>query len=175
MFGRLCPLAMGPIILIFSTIVWADEATEVEQVRKILEKEQDSWIKGDPEQLMSCYAPSYVGFSANGGRFDLASVTQVGLDTLRANVASQTVNVAAQYAKPGRIHHFEVAHIDIKDDHAIGLTRHWNATPDSTARETIHVEWKSLWMLTKTSGEWKIFSVLGFISAEQLVWKWNPE
>jgi len=171
-------LLIAVVALVLTAPAWGDKAEDIEQVRKILQKEQDSWRKGDREQLMSCFAPGFVGYQAWGGRFNLINVSHIGLDSLRANYVSQVPEggYGATLAKhPERTVRFEVIHIDVKDNHAIGLTKHFGIVPDTTARETIIGEFESLWMLAKIEGEWKITSFIGQISSEQTVWKQGPE
>jgi hypothetical protein len=68
-----------------------------------------------------------------------------------------------------------VIHVDVKDNHAIAVSRHWGTRRDSTAQETIFNESRSVWMLAKIEGEWKITSALGAVTSDQKVRKWGPK
>ena len=46
---------------------------------------------------------------------------------------------------------------------------------DSTARETISREGRSVWMLSKIEGNWKITSAIAGVSTDEKVRKWGTQ
>jgi len=178
MYRILRILIIAAIALFLTAPAWAGESEEVQQVRNVIHKEWEAWYKtGDPEQIVSCYAPGFVRYSAAGGRGpEFWTVGTVGLDSLRTQYAARAVNSLATWAKhPNWRHGDEVLHVHIKDNHAIALTQQWFAMPDSTARQTVINEHQSVWMLKKIKEEWKITSGIGMVTQRQTVWKWQPE
>lgn len=163
--------------LVLSGSAWAGEAEvrskgkEVEQVRDHIYKETAGHIKGDPDQIMSCYAPGAAIFWANGRGPETWTVAVAG-DSLRTQYAGpKRDNPSPPSNEPqnGR----EVIHVDVKDNHAIAVSRHWSTRRDSTARETIFNEFRSVWMLAKIEGEWKITNAIGAVTADQEIRKWR--
>lgn len=170
-------LIIAAVSLALLAPAWGDKGEDIEQVRKILQKEQDGWRKGDQEMVLSCFAPDFVGYAGWWGRLDLISVTHVGLDSLRANYVStkRLEQEVTNFSRPGSVHPFEVLHIDVKGDHAIGLTNHVSVVPDKEERETIINKFRSVWMLKKIKGEWKITSFISGVYGEQNVYEQGPE
>ena len=169
-------LIIAAVTFVLSASSWAGESEDVRQVRDLLYKEQQSFIKGDSEQLISCYAPGIVGYRAWGNEPELWAVGVVGLDSLRTQYAASAVEWADILAKhPEWEYGNEVLHIHVKNDRAIALTKHWASMPDTTARETIDGQHQSVWMLAKNDGEWKITSFIGGVTFKQTIWKMPPE
>lgn len=161
------------IMLILYTSTWAGEAEEAAQIRTLLYKEVDSWFKGDPDQIISCYAPSFVGYAANGT--EAWEVSVGSLDSLK-QLVSASVQFAASFAKhPNWSHSREVLHVHIKGDHAVALLHQEAVIPDTTARETTNNTWEDVFMLAKVKGEWKITSAIWRTSVDQKVWRGLPE
>jgi len=151
------------------------ESNEVKQVRELLYKEQEGHIKGDVKQILSCYAPGFVGYNANYEGPELWQVGPVGLDALR-KVLSQSTKVLAKMSEhPEWEFGNEVLHIDAKDGRAIALTQHYGAIPDLEAQEVVAYQFKSSWMLAKNRGAWKITSFIAFVEGQQNVWRLPPE
>lgn len=168
------PIITAMILGLFAP-AWAGESEDVQQVRNLLYKEQQSFIKGDVDQLLSCYAPDVVG---HGWGPDPAiwRVDIIGLDSLRTQYGGNAKKTAAWWARhPEWDGGNEVLHVHVKGARAIALTKHWGTVPDSTARETIFNTHQTLWLLAKREGAWKITSFIGGITAHQEVWKMLPE
>ena len=169
-------LIIAAVAFALSESSWAGESEDVGQVRDLLYTEMGGFLKGDPDQIISCYASGFVGYGAWGNEPELWTVGIVGLDSLRTQYAASAVEWAANFAKhPEWKYGNEVLHIDVKNDRAIALTKHWAAMPDTTARETIVGQHQSVWMLAKNDGEWKITSFIGGITFDQKIWKMPPE
>ena len=176
MFRMLRISIVAVVVLFLTALAWAGESEDTQQVRDLLYKEQDSYLKADTEQLLSCYSPDFVGYWGSGEGPELWSVVVVGLDSLRSQYAAQAKQMVDWLAKhPEVTFGNEVVHINIKNDRAIALTQHWATIPDTTARETIAGKHQSVWMLAKINDEWKITSFIGQVILEQTVWKQGPE
>ena len=176
MFRILRILIIATVALVLTTPVWGGETSDVQQVRELLYKDIDGHFKGDPEQVLSCYAPGFVGYQASGEGPELWEVGMVGLDALREAKEANVVEIPATWAKhPEWSHDREVLHVHLKDNHAIAWTQQLAVMPDSTARETIVFKWQDVWMVAKIKDEWKITNAIWRVKVEQTVWKWNPE
>ena len=161
--------------LALSASVWAGEPKEVQEVRELLYREIEGHEKGDPDQIISCYAPGFVGYWAMTEDPEDWGIWVVGLDSLRTKYAEPTRNMPAWLARhPEVTFGREVRHVHAMGDHAIAVTKHFNVIPDSTARETIRNEHQSVWMLAKIKGEWKITSWIGGVTGRQQVTKMAP-
>jgi len=166
---------VASVVFASLTTAWAAESADVQQVRDLLYKEQQSFMKGDVEQLVSCYAPDFVG---HGWGPDPAiwRVDIVGLDSLRTQYGGSAKKAAAWWARhPEWDGSGEVLHVHVKGDRAIALAKYWGSVPDSTARETLFNIHQTVWLLAKRNGEWKITSFIGGITTDQKVWKMPPE
>ena len=84
-------LVCALFILALFPATWAAESEDVKQVRDRLNREFDGHAAGDPDQIMSNYAPSFVGYWANGRSVDNWTVAIVGLDSLRSGYAAAAV------------------------------------------------------------------------------------
>lgn len=163
------------ILLASITATWAAESKDVQQVQDLLYKEQDSYMKGDVNQLVSCYAPDFVAHGW-GPDPEIWGVGIIGLDSLRAQYGAGATRSAAWLARhPEVASGNEVVHVHVKGDRAIALTKHWSSIPDSTARETIFQKHQTVWLLARRDGAWKITSFIGGITSQQEVWKMAPE
>ena len=135
----------------------------------------ESWFRGDPEQIISCYAPDFVGYAANYGGTEVWDVAVGSLDSLRQPV-SVSIQFAATWSRhPEWSRSKEVLHVHTKDDHAIALVHQEAVRPDTTARETTVDTWEDVFMLAKIKGEWKITNVIWRTSGDQMVRRWLPE
>jgi uncharacterized protein (TIGR02246 family) len=156
--------------------LWAEEPTDKEQIRQLLQREQEGWLKGDRELVVSCFAPDAAMYDALGGRYHLATVELAGLEAIRNDYASQVDEfAAAAKAHPDWKHHFEVLHVDAKDGRGLALTQHFFVVPDPKAREAIYDGHQTLWLLRKDQGVWRIYACVTAVSGEQVVLKQGPE
>ena len=95
----------------------------------------------------------------------------------------EEVDKYAELAKPGAAERDkrlgvtndnEVVSIKVKDDCALGVTRHLSKWKDDTTNENISSEFRSVWMLKKIQGEWKITNFISAISYSFLTIKARP-
>ena len=125
---------------------------------------------------MSCYAPGFVGYETVSEDPEDWIIWIVGLDSLRTQYAESFRDVPAWLAKHPDVTIFsEVRHINVQGNQAIAVTKHFSITPDSTARETIQNEHRSVWTLSKLKGEWKITSWIAGVTRRQKVTKMGPQ
>ncbi len=149
---------------------------DVQQIRDLLYRENEGHHKGDQEQIYSCYAPGFVGYSANGYDPEVWVIWIAGLEELRSKYAQNVKESSDKYAEhPDWARGTEVHHVNVYNDHAIALTFHWDWKPDPKTRENITNSHRTVWMLAKIRGEWKITSFIGQITTEQRIWKLGPE
>ena len=173
----------------------ADEAEDVQQITELLRKEGMSVWECKPEEVLSCYAPGFVGYHAmpdsiSRTRFRINGY-YVSSDPEDWVVRITTADELRKYAltfvdkAPRRWEDFIAEHpewkgnfdvnVNVKGDHAIAVHRGWWLMPDSKDRKTEYSEWRSVWMLARIKREWKITNWISNISRCNWVRNWVPE
>ena len=152
----------------------ATEWSDAQKVEGVLYKEIDAWFKGDPEEILSCYALDFVGYAAKFSDPKAWDVAITSRDSMKY-VASSPELAAKFDAHSDWTHKREMLHLSIANDQAIALVRQESTMPDSTARETLENTWEDVFMLAKIDGEWKITNAIWRTGGEQRVWRWLPE
>ena len=170
--SRVLVCAMAIVVLVAGA--WAEE--DAQQIRELLQTEFGGHAAGDPDQILSCYDESVIGYWAMGRGPTAWSVAVTSFEQLREGYANNALEYK-DYAEshPDAESGNEVQHIQVNGDHAIAASHHWNALPDSTARHTIINEHQSAWMLARIEGTWKITGFVGAVTASQQVDLWPPE
>ncbi len=174
---------------------WADEAEDVKQIKELLNKEGWAVWHGEVDKVLSCYAPGFVGYSASPDSAALSKSRYDGFTTYNDPeewaVSISTPDELRKYASqnlsktPRSLEDFiakhpdwkggqQIRHVHVKGDHALAIARYWSKTPDLENRETIYGERRTVWLLSRIKGEWKITSWIGGISSGQRVTKWGP-
>lgn len=177
--------------LAISATAWAQETRDERAVREVIEKELKGALEGKPEQMKSCYAPDFIGFNAwNRGDVCMHKIHSDGdiqyIDPEDWKVSISTPEELNDYAEnfrgyPERIKKSavtrgnEVVSANVKNDCAIAVTRHWGSWLDKTTNENVKFEGRSVWMLKKVKGEWKIFSNIGQIAVGVIATKAFPQ
>ena len=154
----------------------SSSATEEEgqKVKALLYKEIDAWFKGDPKEILSCYAPEFVGYQAKFASPEAWDVVVTNRDSMQ--YVGQSVELAAKFkAHSDWQHKREMLHVSVSNDRALALVRQEATIPDSTARETIENTWEDVFMLAKTDGEWKITNAIWRTAGNQRVQRWLPD
>jgi hypothetical protein len=179
------------LFIAFSSASLSQENQDQKAVRSVIEKELKGALTGNPEQMKSCYATDFVGFSAyNGGDVRMHKILGDG-DTKYTDPEDWVVSIStpkelndyAEYFRnyPDKLSKSsvkrgnEVASVKVKDNFAIAVTRHWGTWLDKTTNENVRFEGRSVWMLKKTGGDWKIFSNIGQVSLGIMATKAFPE
>lgn len=192
MSRKLFILIIALFFIALSASVWADEASqwaekqiaqlreyreEVQQVLEIIYMEMEGHVKGDPDQIMSCYAPGFVGYRAWTEDPEDWNVRIVGLDSLRVKYAEPARGNPARRSKyPSSWEYFaDFPHVHVKDNRAIVVWKMYSRMPDPKARETLNNMFRSVWLLAKIKGKWKITNWIGGVTDSQKVTKWTPE
>ena len=166
--------AVAAILLAF-TATWAAESKDVQQVRDLLYQEQASYMKGDVDGLMACYAPDFVGYGSGPDPLTW-QVAVIGRDSLRSGYGASAVAAAEWAARhPERRSSNEVMHVAVKGERALAVTRHVSSIADTTRRHTIRNDHQTVWLLRKRDGEWKIGSFIVGVTDKQTVWQMGPE
>ena len=178
------------LCLVVSATAWTQETSDEKAVREVIEKELKGALEGKPEQVRSCYADGFVGYSAirSGipmNRYHLRDNTYtvdpedwtIGItkpEELDEYAEGFKPGAAERRKKLGITHDNEVASIKVKDDCALGVTRHWGSWKENKTNDTIDWEMRTVWMLKKIKGEWKITNYIGAISRSFFVGKAYP-
>jgi len=66
------------------------------------------------------------------------------------------------------------ATFSVKGNSALAVSRHIKRWTIEETRENVNTEFRSVWMLTKIRGEWKVTGLIAHISTGQLVTKMRP-
>jgi hypothetical protein len=174
-----------------STVVYAQETQDEKLVRGVIEKELKGALAGNPEQVKSCYAPDFVGFGAwNEDDYCMHKLHKDG-ETIYPDPEDWVVSISTPKELDAYAEYFRnypekiaksavkrgngVASVKVKDNFAIAVTRHWGTWLDKTTNENVRFESRSVWMLKKTSGEWKIFSNIGAVGLGIITTKAFPQ
>jgi len=156
------PAVAGLLVLALSAVAQADRAADMAAIRQVLLTIEEGWQRGDTTRTLPNLDSSFAGYFAANGRFELAAVSHVGHQSLRAQrrpAAADTVDSA--YAPP----HFEVLHIDVKGDHAIALPQYARTTRSAEAGQSYTDEWQSVWLLRRAGSSWKAYAILARTSS----------
>ena len=147
---------------------------EAQKVKAVLYKEIDAWFKGDPKEILSCYAPDFVGYQAKFASPEAWDVVVTSRDSMQ--YVGQSVEFAAKFKAHSDWHHKrEMLHVSVSNDRALALVRQEATIPDSTARETIENTWEDVFMLAKTDGVGKITNAIWRTAGNQRVQRWLPD
>ena len=147
---------------------------EGQQVKAVLYKEIDAWFKGEPKEILSCYAPDFVGYHAKSASPEAWDVVVTNRDSMQ--YVGQSVELAAKFkAHSDWQRKREMLHVSVSNDRALALVRQEVTFPDSTTRETIQNTWEDVFMLAKTDGEWKITNAIWRTTDNQRVKRWLPD
>ncbi|MFH1567899.1 MAG: hypothetical protein ABIL09_07845 [Gemmatimonadota bacterium] len=141
----------------------ADRATDTAAIRQILTTVDEGWSTNDSSRVQPHYDDAYVGFSAAGGRYELAAVSHTGPESLRfpgGRVAPDTSDSSGS----GR--YFEVIHVDVRGDDAIALTQHMIKVVDRSEGQSVTDQWQTVWMLKRNGMLWKITATLARTSSD---------
>ena len=177
------------VCLTVSAAALAQETQDERLVREVLERELKGALEGKPEQVKSCYAPGFVGYTAMTAprinRLHTQGIVhyadpedwEVGITTPEEldEYAEASKGYPERRAKSDVEHDNEVVSVRVKGDFAIGVTRHWSRWQDKTTNENVMGESRTVWMLKKLKGEWKIFTYVGQVSWGQLRYKSTPQ
>lgn len=179
------------IFALFSTsVVNAQETADEKAVREVIERELKGALAGNSEQMKSCYSSDFIGFSAwnqgdvcmhklhSDGEIDyidpedwrVSISTPAELDEYVEAFRDYPARMAKSELKRGN----EVVSVRVKNGSAVGVTRHWGTWLDKTTNENVKFEARSVWMLKKEQGTWKIFSNIGQVAVGMMTTKALP-
>jgi len=173
----------------------AQVSRDEQAIREVLNRELKGALTGDVEQIKSAYAPDYVGYMA---LTDSISVSQLITDgnTFVTHPEDWTIFVSspkelqayaenfrtapkrhAEYMKkyPGSTHSNEIRSVTIKGNHALAVSRHWTTIPNPARQQKIRWEMRTVWMIDKINGEWKISRAIGGIVRAQKIETTYPQ
>ena len=145
---------------------------DIEAVRMVVMREIEGCLKGNVEQINSCYdADNFIGYFL-GGNPDPKTWTigLVGRDELKTYVDYNKGN-PEKFKKNADIYQTaEVQHVNVKGNNALAVAKQNWVTPDKNKGKTTTDEWESVWFLKKnTKGEWKITGWLSMATSKQVV------
>jgi len=170
-------------VIIFAVICLAvltypvlGEEEDVAQVRNLLHKEMNSCMKGDVEQILSCYDDDvFVGYWAMTENPQNWAVWINTPEELKNYAESHRGRPERTAKHPDWQRMREVRHINVKGNHAVAVTNHLTIMNDEKNRETITNEHQSVWLLAKNKGSWKITNFIGGVTRSQNIRKSAPE
>jgi len=169
---------------------YAQETADEKAVREVIERELKGALAGDPEQVKSCYSSDFIGFGGwNSGDVCMYKLHSDGeiiyIDPEDWRVSISTPAELDKYAEAfrgnaervqqsGLKRGNEVVSVHVKNGCAVGVTRHWGSWLDKSTNENVMFEARSVWMLKKEQGTWKIFSNIGQMALGMMTIKALP-
>ena len=167
---------------------WADEAADIEQVKKVLYRYEEGVFGGDAKKIKSCFASDFVAygiiadsltfytFQGGNSYIDPEDMYVVGIGADFIQKHAEQFSYYPEYLKkhPDYIHTTKVSHVHVNGTKAFAVTRHLRRWNDENARENIFREHRTVWMLSKTREEWKVTSFIGPVTSLQSVLKMRP-
>jgi hypothetical protein len=137
---------------------------DFEAVRLVVLREIEGCLKGNAEQIFSCYdADNFVGYDMMGNPDAKTwTVGTIGRDDLQKYVDYNKGFQGKLSKNPGITMTAEIQHVNVKGNNALAVARqHW-VTPDKAKGKTTTEDWESVFLLKKNAkGEWKITGWLG--------------
>lgn len=137
---------------------------DIEAVRMVVMREIEGCLKGNAEQIFSCYdIDSFVGYDMKGSQDAKTwTVDTVGREELQKYVDYNKGFPAKLSKNPGITMTAEIQHVHVKGNNALAVAKqHW-LTPDKEKGKTTTEDWESVFLLKKNAkGEWKITGWLG--------------
>jgi len=154
---------------------------DVRQIRKVLISLMVGHHKFDPEQILSCFAPEFVAYTTlpaqrkykyqhlMKGDYSIIidpedwTVQYASLGAYRKWVEKRMGELKREPVNPNIKHFDEVHNVHIWGSQAIAVTEHGQKMFCPITRETIHTWNRSVWMLAKIKGKWKITGYIGAV------------
>ncbi len=137
---------------------------DIEGARAVVLREIEGCLKGNVEQVMSCYDADNVVFYHTGANQDPKTwiIWSVGRDDILKYAAGMKDMPARMMKTPGIMQTAEIQHVDVKSNNALVVARYHLVTPDKEKGKTTTTDWESVFFLKKNAkGEWKINGGLG--------------
>jgi len=135
------------------------DSKDIEAVRMVVLREIEGCLKGDTEQVFSCYdADNFIGYSLMGNPDPKTwTIDAVGRDYIRKYADRMKTFPERIKKNPGITHVAEIQHVQVRGNNALAVARqHW-VTPDKEKGKTTTDEFESVFLLKKNAkGEWKI-------------------
>jgi len=173
----------------------AQVSRDEQAVRKVLNRELKGALTGNPEQVLSCYADDYVGYMAWTDSVSVSQLLTVG-NRIIADPEDWTIFISspqelkeysarfrggpermAKYKKkyPGAAHSNEIRSVTLKGDHAIAVSKHWTTIPNPSKQQKLRWEMRTVWMIDKINGQWKISRAISGVVRAQIVETTYPQ
>ena len=150
---------------------------DIEAVRMVVMREIEGVLKGNTEQINSCYdADNFVGYYVDPDPKKWI-IGIVGRDDLQKNYIVYHKGYAEKLKKnPGILHSAEIQHVNIKGNNALAVSKHCTITPDIKKGNTTSTDIESVWLLKRNEkGEWKITGWLSGVTWKSVVSDLAPE
>lgn len=187
-------IVVAGIAMIAIAYACAQQSGSEQQVRNFMASVFEYEDTGNVEKMIECYDADHVLFVyAMSPESSMMELSQGGAgyisDPSQWTVYADTMDEVRTYCEgykdmPNKIKQAkergvrrvkEVQSVISSGTSAIVITRHKYVVPDTEKRITIMNEHCSMWMLHKTSGVWKIHTVIASYTAGQMVRQGMPE
>jgi len=176
------------VCLSFSMTAFCDEAGDIRQVRNVITRYEDGVFTGDAQKIISCFAPDFVAYSTVTDSLSMYTfrgdspyfdpdfwyVTGIGPEFIRKHAERFTTYPEKLRNNPDYRHVTTISHVSVNGDRALAVTSHKRMWRDLDARETVTREHRTVWMLSRIRGEWKVTSYISPITWYQSVMKMSP-
>jgi hypothetical protein len=153
-----------------------EETPDKKDVRELIYQIIDADMKGNSERFLSFMAPEVINYDATPEDPELWWVVAVGLDSLRALAPGSIEAPAALYAKhPDWHRHNEVRHVTTTGDGALAVSQHVRSVTGPDRGTWIMESWKTVWMLRKANGVWKVIGIMPYGWEQRQVFEVPPK
>lgn len=156
-------------VLMIPNFSYGQETDDHRAIRELLNKDQEAWIRGDGQTVLSNRIADYVTCRVprNNGRPDIHGVTVVDMQQMRDKLSDPNFTGNSSAFADTALNtqaSWNMARIDIKGNDAVAVSRIEWSQNDTTRNVGIRGGWESLWLLRKIDGNWKFTSAVGFIN-----------
>jgi len=179
MYRKSVLLVCVMISLVFAATVWTedfqakyDTAEDCKQVRLLILREVEGFVKNDPEQVYSCYSPEETVFYAKGPDDNTGwRVSNGGAEFVRQY--ADNAATATQFKNPNLQHFVRIKCVNVNGNNAVAVARQDYRMADKENRETYTSWFESVFFAKKIRGSWKITGAVGGIAYDRDMRK-NP-
>ena len=182
-----CCSIIALILFCFSASAFAQMTAKEIEVRDTLQAHFKACKEsGNYKEIISYFTPDAVSYGG-GAFFSLsASIAGEKINPMFWQVGVENNEELVKYCKgmerrpavfastPGLEHDVVFLNVNVKGDHAIVLSRHTTSWPTADGNARVYSSHRSVWMLKKVGGEWKITSWIMGISGSQMILQNSP-
>jgi len=155
--------------IIMPNLSYSQETADHQAIRALLNKDQEDWIRGDGQAVLSNRIADYVTcrIPRNNGRPDFHGVTINNMKEMRESLSKPDWTGPSEAFKDTALDtkaNWNMTRIDVEGNDAVAISRIEWSQNDTTRNVRVRGGWESLWFLRKIDGNWKFVSAVGFFN-----------